>query len=192
MPFVGQLKGQDITCKYIPKKFYLPQISRPDLQTDTLVNLGIWINVECCIGIVCACIPTLRPLVSASFPDAFRTRFSRSRSSKGRSGMNKGSLRLTDEENSRISRSNKSETLTSTAEGPDHNKKPIVKESQGGKHKTWFGTHSTKDNERTRKGSMEEMVPMGNIAVRHDVEWINTDSDGSLGDKTRKSENSTG
>lgn len=107
--------------------------------------------------------------------------------------MNKGSLRLTDEENSRIGSSNKSETFTSTAEGPDHNKKRTVKENQGGKHKTWFGTHSTRDDERTRKGSMEEeMVPMGNIAVRHDVEWINADSDASLGDKTRKSENSTG
>lgn len=34
-------------------------------------------------------------------------------------------------------------------------------------------------------------MPMGNIAVRHDVEWINADSDASLGDKTRNSENST-
>ena len=31
------------------------------------------------------------------------------------------------------------------------------------------------------------MVPMGNIAVRHDVEWSNADSDTSLGDKTRGS-----
>lgn len=85
MPFVGQLKCQDITCKY-----------------------------------------------------------------------NKGSLRLTDEENSRIGSSNKSRTLTNTAKGPDHNKNPIVKESKEGKHKTWFGTQSKKDDERTRKGSMEE------------------------------------
>lgn len=118
--------------------------------------------------------------------------------------MNKGSLRLTDEENSHISSSNKIKTITSTAEGPDHHnhssKSPIVKESSGkeGKHKTWFGggTHhqTTKDDhQRTRKGSMEEeMVPMGSIAVRHDVEWINGDSDASLGDKTRKSENLTG
>lgn len=107
--------------------------------------------------------------------------------------MNKGSLRLTDEENSRIGSSNKSRTLTNKAEGPDHNKNPIVKESKEGKHKTWFGTQTKKDDERTRKGSMEEeMVPMGNIAVRHDVEWINADSDASLGDKTGKSKNSTG
>lgn len=101
--------------------------------------------------------------------------------------MSKGSLRLTDEENSRISSINKSLTLKSTAEGPDQ-KHPIVKESKEGKHKTWFGTQSTKDDERTKKGSMEEeMVPMGNIAVRHDVEWSNADSDVSLGDKTRGS-----
>ncbi len=89
--------------------------------------------------------------------------------------MNKGSLRLTDEENSRMS--SKAKTLVSTAEGPD------AKEVSAGKHKTWFGTQNTKDDERTRKGSMEEMVPMGNIAVRHDVEWINADSDPSLADK---------
>lgn len=108
--------------------------------------------------------------------------------------MNKGSLRLTDEESSGIVSSNKIKTITSTAEGPDHSKTPIVKESKElGKHKTWFGTQTTKDDQRTRKGSMEEeMVPMGNIAVRHDVEWINADSEASLGDKTRKSENSTG
>lgn len=109
--------------------------------------------------------------------------------------MNKGSLRLTDEESTRIGSSNKIKTITSTAEGPDHSKSPIVKESsKEGKHKTWFGgTQTSKDDQRTRKGSMEEeMVPMGNIAVRHDVEWINADSDASLGDKTRKSENSTG
>lgn len=172
-----------------PNITHIAEIFMPDLQPDTLVNLGIWINVECCIGIVCACIPTLRPLVRARFPDAFRSRFTRSRGSGGRSGMNKGSLRLTDEENSRISSTNKSKTLTSTAEGPDQNI-PIVKESKEGKHKTWFGTQSTKDDERTRKGSMEEeMVPMGVIAVRHDVEWSNADSDASLGDKTRASEN---
>ena len=107
--------------------------------------------------------------------------------------MSKGSLRLTDEESSRIGSSNKVKTITSTAEGPDHSKNPIVKESKEVKHKTWFGTQTIKDDQRTRKGSMEEeMVPMGNIAVRHDVEWINADSDASLGDKTRKSENSTG
>lgn len=32
-------------------------------------------------------------------------------------------------------------------------------------------------------------MPMGIIAVRHDVEWSNADSDASLGDKTRASEN---
>ena len=170
MPFIGELNNWDVTCKPI-HHISLNQ-SWPSL--DTIVNLGIWINVECCVGILCACIPTLRPLVRTRWPEAFRSRFSRSRSS--RSGTNRGSLRLTDEKNSRIS--TKTKTLVSTAEGPN------TKEVSGGKHKSWFGTQNTKDDERTRKGSMEEeMVPMGNIAVRHDVEWINADSNPSLADK---------
>ena len=33
------------------------------MHSGTLVNLGIWVDVESNIGIVCACLPTLRPLL---------------------------------------------------------------------------------------------------------------------------------
>ncbi|KAL9043550.1 MAG: hypothetical protein Q9214_003268 [Letrouitia sp. 1 TL-2023] len=43
--------------------------------TWTIVNAGIWINVECDLGIVSACLPVMRPLVKG-FPALFRLRHS--------------------------------------------------------------------------------------------------------------------
>ncbi|KAI4160884.1 MAG: hypothetical protein LQ342_005310 [Letrouitia transgressa] len=41
--------------------------------TWTIVNAGIWINVECNLGVVSACLPVMRPLVKV-FPALFRFR----------------------------------------------------------------------------------------------------------------------
>ncbi|KAL9610139.1 MAG: hypothetical protein Q9167_005140 [Letrouitia subvulpina] len=47
--------------------------------TWTIVNAGIWINVECDLGVVSACLPVMRPLVKA-FPTLFKFRPSTVRS----------------------------------------------------------------------------------------------------------------
>ncbi|KAL8955727.1 MAG: hypothetical protein Q9193_006528, partial [Seirophora villosa] len=43
---------------------------------DTIVNSGIWLNVEVGIGIFSGCLPLLRPLCSRAFPSQLRSRFS--------------------------------------------------------------------------------------------------------------------
>ena len=43
----------------------------------TIVDAGIWINVECNIGIVSACLPIMRPLLNR-VPKSFTSRFSES------------------------------------------------------------------------------------------------------------------
>ena len=40
------------------------------METGTIVDAGIWLNVECSLGIVCACLPIMRPffrLAGSSF-----------------------------------------------------------------------------------------------------------------------------
>lgn len=132
----------------------------------SVIHLAIWINVECNIGIVCTCLPVMRTLLQRLDPVIFHSRVSRSR---GGSTGQKGSQRLTDdEENSRISQK---KTVTSTIEGVGMPLESL--ERRFSRHHTWLpGKRSNKiDTETT--GSMEEMVPVGNITVQHDIEWVN-------------------
>jgi hypothetical protein len=43
----------------------------------SVVPLDIWINVESSIGIVCICLPSMRPLLTAMIPASWRAFFSR-------------------------------------------------------------------------------------------------------------------
>lgn len=43
----------------------------------------------------------------------------------------------------------------------------------GGKgHRSWFDTAVSGKRADSDEGSQEEMVPMGRIAVRHEVDWV--------------------
>lgn len=65
------------------------------LNAGTIVNAGIWINVECNIGIVSACLPIMGPLLKhiPSLPRSISSRFSALFSSKrsNTTTSNKGS-----------------------------------------------------------------------------------------------------
>lgn len=137
----------------------------------TVVHLAIWINVECNIGIVCTCLPVMRTLVQKLQPLFLRSHFSRSRSGYG---SQKGSTRLTDSENSRISQK---KTVTSTVEGVGTPRKSMDKGGSKGKNNSWFSNKRPLRNDDDMMGSMEEMVPIGQIAVQHDIEWINAPVD---------------
>ena len=135
------------------------------LPQDTIVTAGIWINVECNIGIVSACLPVMRPLLNTAIPKLIRSRFYRSHSS--RTG-GKGSHRLADEElgtdGTHVG------TVDSTAEalgGKLYKQQP----PQTGKHKTWLSAAFSSQGGGNGMSLEEEMVPVGKIAIRHDVEW---------------------
>ena len=53
------------------------------------MNLGIWVNVESNVGLVCACLPTLRPLLHRAFN--VLSDISGSRSSRGKNSSKKSS-----------------------------------------------------------------------------------------------------
>lgn len=150
-----------------------PQVASHSLfhTTGSVYHLAIWINVECNIGIVCTCLPVMRTLMQRIYPISFLSRFSRSRS-----GYNsqKGSQRLSDEENSGISQK---KTVTSTVEGVGMPRPSMDRGGSRGKYNVWLPNKKHSKNEGDMTGSMEEMVPMGNIAVQHDIEWINAPLD---------------
>ena len=47
------------------------------LYLGTSVDAGVWINVECNIGIVSACLPLLRPLFNQQYPSSPASHFAR-------------------------------------------------------------------------------------------------------------------
>ena len=141
------------------------------MVADSVVNSGLWLNVECNIGIVSACLPILRPLFSKTFPGAVRSKLSRSRPS----GYGSGSQRLPD-----VEKGVRSSTLGGSTD-------PSGGSGVGGNsqnHKTWYNAAATaktsKSGDTGSDCSQEEMVPMGRIAVRHDVDWEASDKDGSM------------
>ena len=133
------------------------------------MNSGLWLNVECNIGIVSACLPILRPLFSKTFPGTVRSKLYRSRPS----GYANGSQRLPDVEKG--SSTLGGSTNVSAGSGVGNTSR---------NHKTWYNAAATaKTNRNGESGSdcsQEEMVPMGRIAVRHDVDWEASDKDGNM------------
>ncbi|KAJ6114835.1 hypothetical protein N7486_000613 [Penicillium sp. IBT 16267x] len=49
--------------------YFLTQMYANDDLTWNQTNSFIWSSVEPCIGIICACLPTIRPLIRRMFPD---------------------------------------------------------------------------------------------------------------------------
>ena len=132
-----------------------------NIHTDSIVNSGIWLSVEVNIGILSVCVPLMRPLFSKTFPSAIRSRFTKSHTPRYAAG----SQRLPDTE-----KANKSSTLGSRT--------GQLYTGGSRKHKTWYNnTASASRAEEDRSdGSQEDMVPMGKIAVRHDVRWEEGDT----------------
>ena len=63
----------DLTCESLlrnhPLHRYSTSIDR-NFTLGTVVEAGLWINIECNLGIVCACLPIMRPLFRAISPMA--------------------------------------------------------------------------------------------------------------------------
>lgn len=73
--FIEKLEFNDITCERIwhfSTTFYLTA----HRFSGSSVDLDIWINIESGIGIVCTCLPILRPLFRVILPRSFLARFS--------------------------------------------------------------------------------------------------------------------
>ena len=66
-----------------------------------IVKAGIWINVECNIGIVCGNLPLLGPVINAAFPPSLRSKISKylSKFSFSSRRNRSSSYRLSDDEN---------------------------------------------------------------------------------------------
>lgn len=143
-----------------------------------MVNAGIWLNVEIAIGILSASLPLMRPLFSRAFPSQVRSRFSRSRNTHG-------SQRLTDGPNA---------SNPNASSGQSHsriNKSARVKSLEDAEHiyvggdgkrtnRDWYsaavapkrGKGGIGDTTTTsEEGSEEDIIPMGKIQVRRDIEW---------------------
>ncbi|KAL8950977.1 MAG: hypothetical protein Q9222_003011 [Ikaeria aurantiellina] len=125
----------------------------------SVVDSGIWLNVELAIGIISANIALMRPLFLRSFP-SIRSRLSRSRTTGG-------SHRLHDANS--INHSARIRTLENGG---------IYSGGGNKRHeKSWFGHAASSsgagrtDLRDSEEESQEDMVPMGRIQVRHDVEW---------------------
>ncbi|KAL8820355.1 MAG: hypothetical protein Q9223_001404 [Gallowayella weberi] len=147
IPFLHQLKVADVSY--------------------TIVNSAIWLNVEIAIGILSASLPLMRPLVSRAFPSQLRSRLTGSRTT--------GSQRIQD-----LSAKGK---LSGSRNGKHSHTKGLsdsgIYAGQGRKqpHKSWYNNIAVAKSSKgtmdrgSEGGSEEDMVPMGKIQVRHDVEW---------------------
>ncbi|KAI4283843.1 MAG: hypothetical protein L6R38_001890 [Xanthoria sp. 2 TBL-2021] len=144
---------------------------------DTTVSSGIWLNVEISIGILSASLPSMRPLFSRAIPSQIRSRFSKSRHT--------GTQRLQDVEgvnSGKISgsRGPHSKGLSDSGIYQGQNKQQP--------HKSWYNAGARVTSKRTgrhseggsEEGSEEDMVPMGKIHVKHDMEWEQERGPGSI------------
>ncbi|KAL9585567.1 MAG: hypothetical protein Q9203_004194 [Teloschistes exilis] len=152
--------------------------SLSDYDADSVVNAGIWLNVEIAIGILSASLPLMRPLFSRAFPSQVRSRFSRSRNTHG-------SQRLTDGPNasnpnassgqshSRINKSARVKSLEDAeniyvgGDGKRTNRDWYSAAAAPKRGKGGIGDTTTTSEE----GSEEDIIPMGKIQVRRDIEW---------------------
>ena len=171
VPLLAHLNATDPSCK-IPRASptLLYQTKLTDIRpTDSIINPGIWLNVEANIGIISVSLPMLRPIFSKAIPTTLRSKFSRSRTPRYATG----SQRLRDVEKGNTGRSS---TLVGSNGGENNN----VYSGGGKSHRTWYNTAvsamGSKNDDRGSEGSQEEIIPMGQIAVRHEVDWETKDN----------------
>ncbi|KAL9021485.1 MAG: hypothetical protein Q9185_001278 [Variospora sp. 1 TL-2023] len=160
---------------------FLSKLNYDDISY-TIVNSAIWLNVEVAIGIVSGCLPLFRPLCTRAFSSQLRSRFSQYR------GTNSGSQRLPDhhhhhrqspspfalgKNNNNNKKKNKTNQKSASTIGSG-----LASTGGGGggdgddwglrRNRSWYGNAAAATAEG---GSEEDMVPMGKIQVRYDVEW---------------------
>lgn len=56
---LGDIQNSDISCRWNPAR---NEARLMKYFLDSLVQPAMWTEVEPCVGIICACLPTLRPL----------------------------------------------------------------------------------------------------------------------------------
>ncbi|KAI4095941.1 MAG: hypothetical protein LQ344_001322 [Seirophora lacunosa] len=138
-----------------------------DDATYSSVSASLWLDVEIAIGIVSGSLPLMRPLFTHPSTSRILSRFSRSR-------VSTGSERLPDgqQPSDRVS-SSRSKGLHSSGVYAGGGKQ----QQQQGQKSWWDQSVSTKafgsrlEGAEAERRSVKDMVPMGRIQVRHDLEW---------------------
>ncbi|KAL8689678.1 MAG: hypothetical protein Q9218_004708 [Villophora microphyllina] len=161
---------------------FLTQLNLNDASYSA-VNAGVWLNVEIAIGILSASLPLMRPLFTRAFPSQILSRFSKSHPTSG-------SHRLPDADNaahSNPSASNRHRKNNSARIKSSGDAENIYVGGDGNrKHRDWYSTAVAAKKGKggsggtatSDEGSEEDMVPMGKIQVRRDVEWEHQGKDG--------------
>ncbi|KAL8936446.1 MAG: hypothetical protein Q9211_004188 [Gyalolechia sp. 1 TL-2023] len=139
---------------------FLAKLNYEDI-TYSIISSAIWVNVELGVGIVSACLPLMRPIASHAFQSELRSRLYRS-------GRSIGSHRLPDSGNrkssSRINAIGSDGGIYAGGGGTGGKTGP----------KSWYNNITTVTrtaDEESGEVSEEDMVPMGRIQIRHDMEW---------------------
>ncbi|KAL9637068.1 MAG: hypothetical protein Q9204_002010 [Flavoplaca sp. TL-2023a] len=139
--------------------------------TYSTVSSGIWLNVELSVGILSVSLPLMRPLVSRAIPSQTRTRFTKSHT---------GTHRLQDVEG-----------LNGRARAPHSqglSESGIYQGQSKRQQKSWYNTGTHVTGRHSEEGSEEDMVPMGKIQVRHELEWEREREVGSVSQKSATSD----
>lgn len=106
----------------IVRIFFINRIHWSD-ATYTFVDLGIWLNVECNVGIVSACLPILPPLFNYinRFLKKLRHSVFSSKDSQNSHGslMSKGSERADGEDGGNGAQGRKDERIKEVSEGSE-------------------------------------------------------------------------
>ncbi|KAL9638588.1 MAG: hypothetical protein Q9164_001454 [Protoblastenia rupestris] len=154
----------------------IPMLHRIDVfdVTYSSVEPIVWSASECSIGLVCACLPAMRPIFHATIPENLRSYFSlsRSRSRSGGHGLHK-----TGSDEKHESSSSKVETFRSRAEAAASRGPPQQSQvDRKKKHESWYTAAATRPSVGKSRvtDSMEEMMPWekddGIADLEHGVE----------------------
>lgn len=133
------------------------------LHVDLFVNIAIWVNIECNVGIVSACIPAMRPLFNMPF-------FANARSLIRGSTLNplgKGSSRT-------LHASKKTPTsikINGEAGEMSTKRSAYGHIRRGEKNPSWYTTAVGGNDIQHKDGILEDdRIPLGRIAVRYEIE----------------------
>lgn len=86
-----ELTNYSVTIVSILRLQTLIQFSNTTNVTQDYVRIGYWSTIEIHVGVICACMPALRVVLSTHFPNAFGSKASQSQSSNSK--LNQSSSR---------------------------------------------------------------------------------------------------
>ncbi|KAL8858879.1 MAG: hypothetical protein Q9178_004557 [Gyalolechia marmorata] len=143
---------------------------------DTITSAAIWLNVELSIGILSASLPLMRPLMSRALPSQIRSLFS--------SHRHTGSHRLQDVEGGSSGHKIASKGKHSGS-GATHSKglsDSGIYTGQGKNNamRSWYNAEAKVTSKGSETESAEDIIPMGKIQVRHDLDWRHERESGSI------------